>query len=89
MLFRSTFWDAGMIVQPVKINVIDVKAQMAQDAELFSDYFSGEKDSLHSSIGGGLHFALNENFIVAVDMGKALNPQDGNIGFYIGLNYLF
>jgi len=82
----SAFWDAGMIVQPV---AIDKSGVVLEPGEQLSDYFSGKKDKLHSSLGGGLHFALNENFIVAVDMGKALNPQDGNIGFYIGLNYLF
>ena len=30
-----------------------------------------------------------ENFVVAVDIGKAFNKQDGNIGVSIGLNYLF
>jgi len=82
----SAFWDAGMTVQPVDV---DKSSVVLDPGEQLSDYFSGEKDKLHSSIGGGFHFALNENFIVAVDMGKALNPQDGNIGFYIGLNYLF
>jgi hypothetical protein len=32
---------------------------------------------------------MNENFIIAADFGKAFNEQDGNSGFYIGLNYLF
>jgi hypothetical protein len=32
---------------------------------------------------------MNENFVVAVDYGMALDPQDGNSGLYIGLDYLF
>jgi hypothetical protein len=32
---------------------------------------------------------MNQNFVVAIDCGKAFNVQDGNIGFSIGLNYLF
>jgi hypothetical protein len=32
---------------------------------------------------------MNNNFVIAVDIGKAFNAQDGNIGFSIGLNYLF
>jgi hypothetical protein len=32
---------------------------------------------------------MNQNFVIAIDMGKAFNAQDGNIGFSIGLNYLF
>jgi len=33
--------------------------------------------------------AMNQVFVVAIDCGKAFNEQDGNIGFSIGLNYLF
>jgi hypothetical protein len=32
---------------------------------------------------------INRNFVIAIDIGKALNEQDGNIGFAMGLNYLF
>jgi len=32
---------------------------------------------------------MNRNFVIAADLGKAFNEQDGNIGFSIGLNYLF
>ena len=39
--------------------------------------------------GGGLHIAINENFIVAADVAKAVKKDDGNLGVYIGLNFLF
>ncbi len=55
----------------------------------YPDYFDEEKDSIHSSVGAGLRVVINENFIIAFDSGKALDPRDGNIGIYIGLNYLF
>jgi outer membrane protein assembly factor BamA len=48
-----------------------------------------DKDGLHSTYGGGLHFALNENFIVAVDYGLAKDRRDGKKGLYIGLNFLY
>jgi hypothetical protein len=44
---------------------------------------------MHISAGGGLRIAMNENFIIAVDLGKAFKEQDGGMGFYMGLNYLF
>ena len=47
------------------------------------------KEVPHVSLGGGLHIALNQNFIVAVDYGLALNEQDGDSGIYIGLDFLF
>jgi len=32
---------------------------------------------------------MNQNFVIAIDLGKSFNKQDGNIGFSFGLNYLF
>jgi hypothetical protein len=32
---------------------------------------------------------MNQNFILAVDYGKAADNRDGTSGFYVGLNYLF
>jgi hypothetical protein len=52
------------------------------------EYF-GQADGLHVSYGAGLHIALNQNFIVAVDYGMAANKNDGKKGIYIGLDFLF
>ncbi len=82
----SGFWDFGMTVQRVKVNTDNV---VPGPGETYADYFSGKKDGLHNSLGAGLHFAMNQNFIIACDWGKALNPQDGDSGLYIGLNFLF
>jgi outer membrane protein assembly factor BamA len=49
----------------------------------------GDDESLHLSYGAGVHFAINENFIVTVDYGMAADPRDGDSGVYIGLNFLF
>ncbi|PLX12186.1 MAG: hypothetical protein C0594_02755, partial [Marinilabiliales bacterium] len=51
--------------------------------------FTYKSEGLHSSVGIGLHIAMNENFIIAADYGKALNPLDGNTGLYIGIGYLY
>ncbi len=80
------FTDFGMVTD--KINFI---------LPFFSDYFILHEyefirpgsERMHVSAGGGLRIAMNENFIIAIDLGKAFNSQDGNIGFYMGLNYLF
>lgn len=55
----------------------------------FDANFQSGKEKMHYSIGGGLRVVMNENFIIAIDLGKALNEQDGGMGFYMGLNYLF
>ena len=52
-------------------------------------FFPDEKESLHIAYGAGLHFALNENFIVAFDYGRAVKKEDGISGLYIGLNFLY
>ena len=79
----NLFTDMGMVVQPYSIDLSQVPDE---EKEL---YFSDDKEKLHTSLGLGLKIAMNENFIVSVDYGKAMNNQDGNSGIYIMLNYLF
>jgi outer membrane protein assembly factor BamA len=54
-----------------------------------ADYFLTDEEALHTSVGAGLKIVLNQNFIVSVDYGKALDERDGGGGLYIGLNFLF
>ncbi|MBN1925732.1 MAG: BamA/TamA family outer membrane protein [Prolixibacteraceae bacterium] len=79
------FADMGMTVQPVQNEVLTSYKNNPD----YSDYFTGNPDRLHMSVGAGLRIAMNENFVVALDFGKALDTQDGNTGMYIGLDYLF
>lgn len=92
------FYDIGVITKPIKL-----PENMSTQYELycesltnssfqplaFNDIFKQGEDTFHHNVGISLMIAMNQNFVIAVDMGKALNPQDGNIGFSIGLNYLF
>ncbi len=79
------FSDFGMVLQQVNID----KSKISEaDQEKYFD-FSFEKDKLHPSLGAGLRIALNENFILAVDYGFALNKQDGAKGLYINIGNLF
>lgn len=79
------FTDFGLIT-----NKIDVNPNIT-DPLLYNpdDFFSKDAEKLHLTAGGGLRIVMNENFVIAIDLGKAFNDQDGNIGFYMGLNYLF
>ncbi len=54
-----------------------------------TDFFNTDAEKFHTSAGAGLRIAMNENFVISVDYGRALNEQDGKSGMYIGLNYLF
>ncbi len=81
------FMDAGQVVKFIptedEVNAIN---GVGYDRE---DYFNLGAESLHISYGGGLRIAMNENFIIAADYGRAASEKDGTSGFYIGLNYLF
>lgn len=81
------FSDFGMVTKKIDIEIPD-QASMPEGDQV-EDYFDPDSEKMHISVGAGLRLAMNENFIISADFGKALNEQDGNIGFYIGLNYLF
>jgi hypothetical protein len=77
------FFDAGMVVQdhPVDRDLVPAGEQ--------SFYFDQTHDALHMGTGLGLRAALNENFIIAVDYGFALDKRDGSSGLYIGVSHIF
>jgi len=83
----SAFFDTGRVIKNYEVEdaINNVTPPLADK----DDYFAFGTESFHNSVGGGLHIAMNQNFILAIDYGKALNKQDGNTGFYIGMNFLF
>jgi outer membrane protein assembly factor BamA len=87
----NLFTDFGMVTKDIKLpdNLQTRFESQIYPFENFSDYFKPGKDKIHQSAGVSIMFAMNQNFVVAVDIGKAFKEQDGNIGFSIGLNYLF
>ncbi len=87
----NVFGDAGRVVQKMDLDLSGVPNTLVIGGKTYnkSEFFSGEDEGFHSTAGAGLGFVLNENFIVAVDYGRALDKRDGKGGMYIGLNYLF
>ena len=79
-LALSAFTDMGMVTRNYLVNTDNVTEP---------EFFPATSEGLHQSVGGGLRVALNENFIVALDYGVALDERDGNSGIYINLNWLF
>ncbi len=79
----SPFYDFGIITDrasfPIYLSISGYPA-----IGLYS-----RKDSWHHSAGLGVHFVMNENFILSVDYGLSFNPNDGNSGFYLGTGFLF
>lgn len=82
----SGFADATRVITPYDGNLSGVPADMMP---IYFNQTDSAISDIHLSYGGGIRFALNENFIVAVDYGLANNPQDGKSGMYIGLGWLF
>ncbi len=90
----NAFLDAGMVLKEIDIDYDKVKAQMDADPNFdpdvdFDNFFKPGEETIHLSAGAGIRFVMNQNFVIAVDFGKAFNKQDGNTGLYVGLNYLF
>ncbi|MFA6999363.1 MAG: hypothetical protein WC198_09410, partial [Victivallaceae bacterium] len=85
-LGTNIFFDSGIILKPIEIENFDVLSSDDKDELLLKDYESGK---FHSAAGIGLKIGWNENFVISVDYGKAFDPQDGDSGMYINLNYMF
>ena len=78
------FADAGAVVQTHKL-----QEQASQSLHAIFDPAIATRERLHSSVGGGFWFAMNRNFITAVEFGRPLNPQDGTFGVYVNLGFSF
>lgn len=73
----SGFADVAQVTDKYPINYHNVQG------------LSPKNDKPHWGVGLGVHIAMNENFIVAVNYGRALDERDGGSGMYIGLNFLY
>jgi hypothetical protein len=80
-LALNPFFDAGYVTKKIDIP--------ANPDHLFSPHYNDTSQRLHMTYGCGFHIALNENFVVAINYGRAMNLQDGKSGLYIGTNWLF
>jgi hypothetical protein len=78
----NVFSDFGMVTGKYKFDKSKVPAES-------KNMFPDKTEKLHISYGAGLHAALNQNFVVAINYGIAADKNDGSKGLYIGLNWLF
>jgi len=78
------FIDAGQVVQLKTIDKSQIPSTVNQ-----STYFNKNKDTMHYTYGAGFHIAMNQNFVISADYGVPFDEQDGNMGFYIVMNFLF
>ena len=86
----NLFYDIGMVTKSIKLpdNLQTIFNDNLTEYN-YSDFFNPGAEKLHQSAGISIMPVINQNFVVAIDIGKAFNEQDGNIYFGIGLNYLF
>jgi outer membrane protein assembly factor BamA len=86
----SGFYDFGVVTKKIEMpSDLLTRFIASYPAESYANYFNPGAEKLHQSAGISIMPVMNNNFVIAVDIGKAFNAQDGNIGFSIGLNYLF
>jgi len=79
------FTDFGFVTDKIEFT----EPNLGESEYNNNDFFKRDTEKLHLSAGAGLRVVMNQNFIIAIDLGKAFNEQDGGMGFYMGLNYLF
>ncbi len=77
----NPFFDAGYITKPIKLSYYQ--------SDPVANFLSNEESVLHMTSGCGLHIALNENFVLAINYGRAFSQSNGSSGLYIGTNWLF
>ena len=78
----TPFLDLGRVFVPYDIDTENVPA------DEYNRWFTDE-EGLHAGAGAGIYIALNENFILAVNHGRALDSRDGTAGTYINIGFLF
>jgi len=83
-LALNGFVDGGRVIKEINIEFKD--GDQPDNAE---DYFSNEKETMHWAGGGGFRIGVNQNFIIAIDYGRAFDRRDGKDGIYVGIGYLF
>ena len=91
----SPFFDAGMIIQPFREEEMikaqaDYEASLPEGQEAEKIFYSGDKEGIHTSAGGGIKLIMNRNMILGVDVGRALDSRDGEkFKVFVGFNYIF
>lgn len=86
----NAFYDFGVVTRKIGLpDNLETLFPALMSQYNYSDFFNPGAEKLHQDAGISIMPVMNQNFVIAIDIGKAFNPQDGNIGFAIGLNYLF
>jgi hypothetical protein len=79
----------GRVIQPYRLDE-QKAANKAYPDSIVNPFYSGDEENLHATLGCGLKVVMNRNFVISVEMAKALDKRDGEkMWNNIGFNYLF
>ena len=92
----NPFFDMGQVIQPYRLE----EQKAAYEAWRVPDggpvkeegnpFYSNAEEQLHATAGCGLKIVMNRNFVISVEMARALDNRDGQkLWNNIGFNYLF
>jgi len=86
----NLFYDIGRSTKGIALpDNLQSKFNSEMSEYNFNDFFNPGAEAFHHCAGISIMPVWGQNFVVAIDIGKSFNEQDGNIGFAFGLNYLF
>ncbi len=86
----NLFYDLGKTTKGITIpDNLQSRFNSEMTQYNFNDFFNPGAEKFHHCAGISIMPVWGQNFVVAIDIGKSFNEQDGNIGFAFGLNYLF
>lgn len=96
----NPFLDAGMILQPYKLNEQQIRENIAAndpdfDLSQLDDYIVfGDKAQIyrpHLAAGLGLKVMMNDNFVLSVDWAAPFDKRDNGslANFYVKMGYMF
>lgn len=95
----SAFSDGAMVTRERSMEFAGNTEYLSPRIEWLNYLNQGQaKDTMHSTVGAGFRFIMNENFIVAFEYGMPFSHllkgskvynQDGTGAFYINIGYLF
>jgi outer membrane protein assembly factor BamA len=86
----NLFYDLGKATKGIPLpDNLQSRFNTEMSQYNFNDFFNPGAEKFHHCAGISIMPVWGQNFVVAIDIGKSFNEQDGNIGFAFGLNYLF
>ena len=90
----NPFFDMGQVIQPYRLEeqkkAYEMLGGQYNPLNKVNPFYSGDEEKLHATAGCGLKIVMNRNFVISVEMARALDSRDGQkLWNNIGFNYLF